>query len=46
MVEIAGQTLANFVAAQKILLDLAAEENALMQTGVKEGLGLRGGRPP
>jgi hypothetical protein len=42
MVDLAGQSMANFVAAQKILLDLAAEENALFQSGMKDGLGLTG----
>jgi len=42
MVELTGQGITNFVAAQKILLDLAAEENALVLCGVKDGLRLSG----
>ena len=42
IIDLAGQGLANFVAAQKILLDLVAEENGLVMQGVRDGLGLTG----
>jgi hypothetical protein len=42
MVDLVGQGIANFVAAQKILLELAAEENALVFQGVRDGMGLTG----